>query len=46
MKKNENNEQVKINLFHLINDIDEYNPSEQEEVVLDKKENQFKKKQN
>ena len=46
MKKNENNEQVKINLFHLINDIDEYNPPEQEEVVLDKKENQFKKKQN
>ena len=45
-EKNENNEQVTINLFHLINDIDEYNPSEQEEVVLDKKENQFKKKQN
>ncbi len=34
---NENNDQVTINLFHLINDIDEYVPPEQEEVVLDKK---------
>ena len=36
-EKNENNEQITINLFHLINDIDEYNPPEPEEVVLDKK---------
>ena len=37
MKKIKNNEQITINLFHLINDIDEYNPPEPEEFVLDKK---------
>ena len=36
-EKNENNEQITINLFHLMNDIDEYVPPQQEEVVLDKK---------
>ena len=36
-EKNENNDEVTINLFHLMNDIDEYVPPQQEEVVLDKK---------
>ena len=34
---NENNEQITVNSFYLLNDIDEYNPPQEEEVVLDKK---------